>query len=135
MDFPHQGTIPPYLSDEVVNNNIGAAGCSYLSQADLRDLEAIDLCTIVKKQTTTRWGLILQIPQQSRMGEAQSNSTGYICGYVASNEVGGKGCRHLSKAVWGQLEEISLSHSCLTQGITKSGTGAAGTSVREAGGG
>ena len=30
----------------------------------------------------------------------------YICGYVDRNEVGEKGCRHLSKAALGELEEI-----------------------------
>ena len=58
---------------------------------------------------------------------------GYICGYVGENEVGEKGCRHLSKAAWGQLEEINLCNCSLTQRETKSGTGAAGTSAGEAG--
>ena len=49
MDFPHQEALPPYLSDEVEGNNIGAEGCSYLSQADLRGLEAIGLGTFVEK--------------------------------------------------------------------------------------
>ena len=49
VDLPHQGTPSPYLSDEVAYNNIGAAGCSYLSQADLRGLEVIDLSTFVEK--------------------------------------------------------------------------------------
>ena len=51
----------------------------------------------------------MQVSQQSRMGEAQKNRAGYICGYVGGNEVGEKGCRHLSKATWGQF----LSHSNL----------------------
>ena len=46
--------------------------------------------------------------------------------------MGEKGCRHLSKA-WGELEVIYLSYCSLTQTITKSGTGAAGTSAGEAG--
>ena len=49
VDLPHQETQPPYLSDEVDGNNIGAAGCSYLSQADLRGLEEINLSTFVEK--------------------------------------------------------------------------------------
>ena len=49
MDLPHQETLPPYLSDEVDSNNIGEEGCSYLSQADLRGLEAISLGTFVEK--------------------------------------------------------------------------------------
>ena len=65
--------------------------------------------------------------------EAQRNIPGYICGYVGENEVGEKGCRHLSKAAWGQLEVIGLGNCSLTQRITKSGTGAAGTSAGEAG--
>ena len=65
--------------------------------------------------------------------EAQENIPGYICGYVGGNEVGEKGCRHLSKAAWGELEAISLCNCSLTQGITKSGTGAAGTSAGEPG--
>ena len=73
----------------------------------------------------------MQVPQQSRM-EAQNNMAGYICGYVDFNEVGEKGCRHLSKAAW-ELEEIRLCNCSLTQGKTKSGTGAAGTSAGEAG--
>ena len=52
---------------------------------------------------------------------------GYICGYVVDNEVGEKGCSHLSKAAWEVLEEIWICHCSLTQRITKSGTGAAGT--------
>ena len=67
------------------------------------------------------------------MGEAQNNIPGYICGYVVGNEVGEKGCRHLSKAAWGQLEMIYLCYCSLTQGKTKSGTGAAGTSAGDAG--
>ena len=58
---------------------------------------------------------------------------GYICGYVGDNEVGEKGCRHLSKATWGELEVIYLCHYSITQGKTKLGTGAAGTSAGEAG--
>ena len=65
--------------------------------------------------------------------EAQKNIAGYICGYVGYNEVGEKGCRHLSKAVWGELEEIWLSHCSLTQVKTKLGTGAVSTSAGEAG--
>ena len=67
------------------------------------------------------------------MGEAQLNRVGYICGSVDENEVGEKGCRHLSKATaWGELEVISLGHCSFTQGGTKSGRGDAGTSVGEA---
>ena len=58
---------------------------------------------------------------------------GYICGYVGYNEVGKKGCRHLSKAAWGELEVIGLGIYSLTQTITKSGKGAAGTSTAETG--
>ena len=47
--------------------------------------------------------------------------------------MGEKGCRHLSKAAWGELEEISLCHCSLTQGETKSGTGAVRTSAGEVG--
>ena len=65
--------------------------------------------------------------------EAQRNRSGYICGYVVGNEVGEKGCRHLSKAAWGKLEEIHICSCSLTQGRTKSGTGAAGTSAGDAG--
>ena len=65
--------------------------------------------------------------------EAQTNMAEYICGYVGKNEMGEKGCRHLSKAAWGELEVISLCNCSLTQGETKSGTGAAGTSAGEAG--
>ena len=64
--------------------------------------------------------------------EAQENMAVYICGYVDSNEVGEKGCRHLSKA-WGELEFIDLSICSLIQGGAKSGTGAAGTSAGDAG--
>ena len=67
------------------------------------------------------------------MGEAQSIIAEYFCGYVGGNKVGEKGCRHLSKAAWGQLEEIHLGHCSLTQLVMKSGTGAAGTSVGEVG--
>ena len=74
----------------------------------------------------------MQVPQQSRI-EAQRNRPGYICGYVGGNQVGEKGCRHLSKATWGELEHISLGSCSLTQGETKSGTEAAGTSAGEAG--
>ena len=75
----------------------------------------------------------MQDTQQSQLGEAQEISAGYICGYVVGKEVGEKGCRHLSKAAWGELEVIGLCHCSLTQGGTKSGTGAAGTSAGEAG--
>ena len=67
------------------------------------------------------------------MGVAQKNIPEYICGYVGENEVSEKGCRHLSKAAWGELEDFSLSHCSLTQTKTKSGTGAAGTSLGEGG--
>ena len=49
------------------------------------------------------------------------------------NEVGEKGCRHLSKAGWGKLEEIYIGHCSLTQTIIKLGIGAAGTSAGETG--
>ena len=49
------------------------------------------------------------------MGEAQSIRAGYIDGYVGDNKVGEKGCKHLSKVVWGELEEIRLGHCFLTQ--------------------
>ena len=65
--------------------------------------------------------------------EAQKNMAGYICGYIGGNKVDKKGCRHLSKAAWGQLEVISLSYCSLTQAETKSETGAAGTSAGETG--
>ena len=48
VDLPHQETQPLYLSDEVASNNIGAEGCSYLSQADLRGLESLYLSTFVE---------------------------------------------------------------------------------------
>ena len=67
------------------------------------------------------------------MGAAQINIPEYICGYVVENEVGEKGCRHLSKAAWGELEETSLCNCSLTQLETKLGTGAAGTSAGETG--
>ena len=57
----------------------------------------------------------MQVPQQSRMGEAQKNMAEYIWGYVGGNNVGDKGCRHLSKATWEDLEEIYLGHCSLTQ--------------------
>ena len=58
---------------------------------------------------------------------------GYSCGYVEGNEVGEKGCKHLSKAAWENLEEIDLCNCSITQGETKSGTGAASTSAGEPG--
>ena len=58
---------------------------------------------------------------------------GYMCGNVGGNEVGEEGCRYLSKAAWGELEQISLGYYSLTQRETKSGTGAGGTSVGEVG--
>ena len=67
------------------------------------------------------------------MGAAQENMDGFICGYVEDNEVGEKGCRHLSKVAWGELEEIWLCNCSLTQTEIKSGTGAAGTSAGEVG--
>ena len=57
----------------------------------------------------------------------------YICGYADDSEVSEKGCRHLSKATWGELELISLGNCSFPQLETKSGTGAAGTSAGEAG--
>ena len=65
--------------------------------------------------------------------EAQRIKAVYIFGYVGGNEVGEKGCRHLSKAAWGELEEIWLCDCSLIQTGTKSGTGAAGISAGEAG--
>ena len=47
--------------------------------------------------------------------------------------MGEKGCRHLSKAAWGNLEEIWLGQYSLTKTKTKSGTEAAGTSAKETG--
>ena len=67
------------------------------------------------------------------MEAAQNNMAGYFCGYVGDNKVGEKGCWHLSKAAWGELEEIRLCDCFLTQGQTNSGTEAAGTSAGEAG--
>ena len=67
------------------------------------------------------------------MGEAQINMAEYICGYVDSNEMGEKGCRHLSKAAWGELQDIILCHCSLTQGKTKLVTGAADISAGEGG--
>ena len=67
------------------------------------------------------------------MGAALRNRAGYIGEYVGDNEVGEKGCRHLSKAAWGDLEEIVLGHCSLTKTLTKSGTGAVSTSSGEAG--
>ena len=61
------------------------------------------------------------------MGEAQKNRVEYVYGYVDINEVGEKGCRHLSKAAWGKLEVIWLCYCSFTQGKTKSGTGGTGT--------
>ena len=75
----------------------------------------------------------MQVPQQSRMGEAQNNLAEYICGYIDNNELGEKGCRNLSKAAWGDLQEIRRGYSSLTKSLTKSGTGAAGTLAGEAG--
>ena len=75
----------------------------------------------------------MQVPKQNRMGEAQRNMAGYICEYVGKNEVGEKGCGHLLKAAWGELEVIDLCNYSLTQTKTKSGTGAACTSAGEAG--
>ena len=74
----------------------------------------------------------MQVPQQRRM-EAQRNIAGYICGYVVGNKVGEKGCRHLSKAEWGELEEIGLGPCSLTQLQIKSVTRVAGTSAGEVG--
>ena len=65
--------------------------------------------------------------------EAQTNIPVYICGYVDGNEVSEKGCRHLSKAAWGELEVIDLGNFSLTQGEAQLGTGAAGISAGEAG--
>ena len=65
--------------------------------------------------------------------EAQNNMAEYICGYVDNNEVGEKGCRHLSKAAWGQLEELWLGNCSLTQLQIKSVTRVAGTSAGEVG--
>ena len=65
--------------------------------------------------------------------EAQRDIAGYICGYVGGNEVGEKGCRHLSKAAWEELEMINLCHCSLTQGKTKSEILVADRSVGEPG--
>ena len=67
------------------------------------------------------------------MGEAQRYMVGYISGYVGDNKIYEKGCRHLSKAAWGELERIHLCHCSLTQGRIKLGRGVAGTSAEEAG--
>ena len=67
------------------------------------------------------------------MGATQRNTARYICGYIGDNKVGEKGCRHLSKAAWAELEEIWICHCSLTQMETKSGTGAAGISAGEVG--
>ena len=47
-----------YLSDKVEMNNIGATGCSYLSQTDMRGLKVIHLGTLAEKQVTTGWGTL-----------------------------------------------------------------------------
>ena len=96
MDFP-QGAPSPYYFDEIVNNNIGAVGCSYLSYANMRKLSAIGLGIFVEKQAGTRW-----------MGEPQKNLAGYFCVYVDDNEIGEKGCKHISKAAWMELEGFNL---------------------------
>ena len=67
------------------------------------------------------------------MGEAQIYWAWYICEYVVENEIGEKGCRHFSKAVWGELKWIYQGHCSITQGGTKSGTGDAGISAGEPG--
>ena len=41
-------------------------------------LETIGLRTIVEKSTVTRWGICLQVPRQSGMGEAQRDITGLL---------------------------------------------------------
>ena len=67
------------------------------------------------------------------MDKAQENMAEYICGYVDNNEVGEKGCRHLSKVAWGEPKVIWLSYCSLTQATTKLVIRAAGTSLLEAG--
>ena len=49
------------------------------------------------------------------MGETKINKSGYKCGYLDDNQVGEIGCRHLSKAIWGDLEVIELGIYSLTQ--------------------
>ena len=51
-----QVTCPRYLSEEIEENKIGSVGCNYLSQTDLRDLEAIGLCTICRKVDNNKVG-------------------------------------------------------------------------------
>ena len=48
MGIP-QATQFLYLSIKLDNNNIGAVGCSYLSQTSMGGLEEIDLGTFVEK--------------------------------------------------------------------------------------
>ena len=64
MDLP-QGTLPLHLSDKVDDNNIGATGCKYLSQTEMRNFQFISLGTFVENGLEQCGGVGLQIPQQS----------------------------------------------------------------------
>ena len=62
MDL-NQATPALYLSNEAGSNNIGEAGCNYISQADMRGLESIDISTVVKKNRIEQGGgYQLQVP-------------------------------------------------------------------------
>ena len=53
LDLP-DWTPPLYLSGEAGENNIGAAGCRYLSQAKMGGLEIIDLSPFFEKVGTNK---------------------------------------------------------------------------------
>ena len=63
----------------------------------------------------------LQVPKQIQLDEAQINISVYICEVVGYNEVGDKGCLHLSKAAWGELRWIQLGYYCLISDRNKTG--------------
>ena len=56
----------------------------------------------------------MQIFKQSGLEEPQSNTTVYCWFEIADNNITEKGCKHMSKAEWSQMEEIGLGISSLT---------------------
>ena len=52
---------------------------------------------------------------------------------IVNNQIGEKGCRYISKAAWGKLENILLSSGSLTKIGISSAIGDAGTSARGTG--
>ena len=66
-------------------------------------------------------------------GEHQKNRIVYCSVFVEVNQIGEKGCRHISKETWRELEGVVLRNDSLTQTEITSVTEVVGLSTGETG--